>query len=533
MKLGNMRIGTRLAIGFGVVLTILSVMVLLGSYLNAQNKDRMITGLESATQKVILAETMKGSLLEIGIAIRNIGLASEVQAMQAEEAKVKSLRETYTAAREKLVALGLSEVEGKILEEIAVIDKTMDGLFKEAIGQALAFNGEASAKIIVTKVDPLSIQLQVAINKLVDVQTNATQEVLDRSLEADRSLNLILLSCGALSVLIGSCSAWLTSKSITEPLKRAVLVAKAVASGELTSKVSVSGKDEISELLMSLQHMNDSLAVTVGEVRMGSESISIASREIAAGNHDLSARTESQASSLEETAAAMEQLTGTVKQNADNAKQANQLVHSASEVAEKGGLIVSSVVQTMGSIKSSSGKIVDIIGVIDGIAFQTNILALNAAVEAARAGEQGRGFAVVAAEVRSLAQRSASAAKEIKNLIGDSVDKVDAGSKLVDEAGQTMTAIVSSVKRVADIMGEISTASQEQSVGIEEINRAISEMDEMTQKNAALVEQAAAAASSLQDQTQLLQKAVSIFKLEDEVPIGTSSHIAIGYRAAA
>ena len=516
MKLGNMRIGTRLAIGFGVVLTILSVMVLLGSYLNAQNKDRMITGLESATQKVILAETMKGSLLEIGIAIRNIGLASEVQAMQAEEAKVKSLRETYTAAREKLVALGLSEVEGKILEEIAVIDKTMDGLFKEAIGQALAFNGEASAKIIVTKVDPLSIQLQVAINKLVDVQTNATQEVLDRSLEADRSLNLILLSCGALSVLIGSCSAWLTSKSITEPLKRAVLVAKAVASGELTSKVSVSGKDEISELLMSLQHMNDSLAVTVGEVRMGSESISIASREIAAGNHDLSARTESQASSLEETAAAMDQLTGTVKQNADNAKQANQLVHSASEVAEKGGLIVSSVVQTMGSIKSSSGKIVDIIGVIDGIAFQTNILALNAAVEAARAGEQGRGFAVVATEVRALAGRSASAAKEIKSLIDVSTQRVDAGRLLAESAVTGMESAVSAIRNVTNLIHEISHSSSEQSAGINQIGEAITEMDQVTQQNAALVEEMSASAMSLKEMSQDLLNAISVFKYEQQ-----------------
>jgi methyl-accepting chemotaxis protein len=259
--------------------------------------------------------------------------------------------------------------------------------------------------------------------------------------------------------------------------------------------------------------MNDSLILTVGQVRRGTETMGVASAEIAAGNADLSSRTESQASSLEQTASSMEELTSTVKQNAENARQANQLVVSASDFAVKGGRVVGQVVDTMSSIKDSSKKIVDIIGVIDGIAFQTNILALNAAVEAARAGEQGRGFAVVAAEVRNLAQRSAGAAKEIKALIGDSVEKVDGGSKLVDEAGKTMTEIVSSVKRVADIMGEITAASQEQSSGIEEVNRAIGQMDEMTQQNAALVEQAAAAAESLQNQAVQLAQAVSVFQL--------------------
>jgi len=259
--------------------------------------------------------------------------------------------------------------------------------------------------------------------------------------------------------------------------------------------------------------MNESLARTVGHVRAGSETIDVASREIAMGNADLSARTETQASSLQETASSMEELTQTVKQNAENAKEANQLVVSASDFALKGGAVVSQVVDTMGSIKESSRKIVDIIGVIDGIAFQTNILALNAAVEAARAGEQGRGFAVVASEVRSLAQRSASAAKEIKTLINDSVEKVEAGGKLVDEAGATMGQVVTSVKQVADIMADITAASLEQSTGIEEINHAIAQMDEVTQQNAALVEQAAAAAQSMQDQANQLAQAVSVFNL--------------------
>ena len=277
-------------------------------------------------------------------------------------------------------------------------------------------------------------------------------------------------------------------------------MAESVAEGDLTARSSmVVGDDEAGLLLKALRRMQDSLAKTVTQIRMGTDTIATASSEIASGNLDLSSRTEEQASSLEETASSMEELTSTVKQNADNSRQANQLAVAASAVAVKGGAVVSEVVNTMGSINDSAKKIVDIIGVIDGIAFQTNILALNAAVEAARAGEQGRGFAVVATEVRNLAQRSAAAAKEIKALIGDSVEKVDAGSKLVAEAGTTMDEIVDGVKRVADIMAEITAASQEQSDGIEQVNQAIGQMDQVTQQNAALVEEAAAAAESLQD----------------------------------
>jgi methyl-accepting chemotaxis protein len=313
------------------------------------------------------------------------------------------------------------------------------------------------------------------------------------------------------------------ARKIVNSLNEAVKIAQTVAAGDLTARIEVTSKDETGQLLQALKAMNDSLQHIVGEVRHGAETMAAASGQIASGNADLSSRTEEQASSLEETASSMEELTSTVKQNADNARQANQLAVTASSVAVKGGDVVAQVVDTMGSINDSARKIVDIIGVIDGIAFQTNILALNAAVEAARAGEQGRGFAVVATEVRNLAQRSAAAAKEIKSLIDDSVEKVDLGAKLVDQAGATMQEIVASVKHVTDIMGEITSASAEQSAGIEQVNRAITQMDEVTQQNAALVEEAAAATESLQDQAEKLAQVVSVFKLNGYQIAGAAS----------
>ena len=307
--------------------------------------------------------------------------------------------------------------------------------------------------------------------------------------------------------------------SITRPLARAIQLANLVAAGDLTSKIQVKSSDETGKLMQALKDMNDSLYEIVGNVRTGVDSITTATKEIAMGNSDLSQRTEEQAASLQETASSMEELSSTVKHNAENARQANQFGLGARDVAMKGGEVVNKVVITMASINESSKKIVDIISVIEGIAFQTNILALNAAVEAARAGEQGRGFAVVAGEVRTLAQRSAAAAKEIKALIGDSVEKVAGGTRLVDEAGKTMGEIVTAVKRVTDIMAEISAASSEQSAGIDQVNKAIIQMDEVTQQNAALVEEAAAAAESMEEEAENLTEAVSVFKLGDDMAV--------------
>ncbi|MFZ6649410.1 methyl-accepting chemotaxis protein [Undibacterium sp. TJN25] len=313
-------------------------------------------------------------------------------------------------------------------------------------------------------------------------------------------------------VVVAGAGLMLTRKLVAS-LKDAVRIAQTVAAGDLTSSIVIRSKDETGQLLLALKEMNDSLARIVGQVRSGTDTIAAASDQIASGNLDLSSRTEQQASSLQETASSMEELTSTVKQNTANAQQANELAASASDVALKGGAVVSQVIHTMGSIDESAKKIVDIIAVIDGIAFQTNILALNAAVEAARAGEQGRGFAVVASEVRNLAQRSAAAAKEIKELITNSVEQVDAGSQLVNQAGATMDEVVASVRRVSNVISEITAAGREQAAGIEQINQAITQMDMVTQQNSALVEEAAAAASSMQDQAGTLADLVSTFKI--------------------
>ncbi len=361
----------------------------------------------------------------------------------------------------------------------------------------------------------MTAQLAEAVNAnvLMRETRDRIEAAREEARQQDRTIALFGYAGGAGIMLLLAGSMWLTYRSLREPIAAAKALAGRVAQNDLATRLDLRGRDELAELLRSLAAMQDSLRTLVGQVRSSSDSIGTASTEIASGNHDLSSRTEQTASNLQQTASAMEQLTATVRNSADSARQANQLAASAAEVAQRGGSVVSQVVSTMDEINASSRKISDIIGTIDGIAFQTNILALNAAVEAARAGEQGRGFAVVAGEVRTLAQRSAEAAREIKALIGASVEKVDTGSKLVADAGSTMGEIVASVQRVTDIIGEITAAASEQSDGIGQVNTAVTQLDQMTQQNAALVEQSAAAAESLEDQAQRLNQIVGTFKL--------------------
>ncbi|MBC3933843.1 methyl-accepting chemotaxis protein [Undibacterium rugosum] len=417
----------------------------------------------------------------------------------------------YENAYEKLITV---EAERKLFAEYK--QKWSQYLLENAKLVDLSIQNDRDAALAVLRgsSSTLNADILALADKMVKLNVEGGQASYDDSARIYQSSRNWILAAMAVSAAIGISLAYWIAKIVSTPLQHAVKLAKTVAAGDLTSRIESHSKDETGQLLDALKEMNASLCTVVSQVRAGTDTIAIASSEIATGNMDLSSRTESQAGSLEETASSMEELTSTVKHNHDNARQASQLAHSASEVAQRGGKVVSDVVSTMDSINTSSKQIVDIISVIDGIAFQTNILALNAAVEAARAGEQGRGFAVVASEVRSLAQRSADAARQIKSLITSSVEQVEQGNRLVSDAGKTMQEVVDSVRRVSDIISEITAASSEQSAGIEQVNTAVIHIDQMTQENAALVEQAAAAASSLQEQAANLSKVVSVFRLD-------------------
>ena len=466
--------------------------------------ERVITLIQQ--NQVSIATALHGDPQQLG------ATADEVTARIASVGAVwKDYMATYLTPEEKKLAERFAESRNTFVES---------GL-QPALAAMRAGDADKAKTILRGPLASSLKPVQERMDDLIQLQMDVSKAEFEQSQARYASSRIIAISAMALGLLVGIVMAVSMISGIMRALKEALKLARSVAEGDLTQRVEIHSNNELGQLLQALGAMNDKLVGIVTQVRHGTDTIATASSQIAAGNMDLSSRTEQQASSLEETASSMEELTSTVKQNADNARQANQLAIIASGIAVKGGAVVTEVVDTMSSINDSAKKIVDIISVIDGIAFQTNILALNAAVEAARAGEQGRGFAVVATEVRSLAQRSAAAAKEIKTLIGDSVDKVDAGSKLVAQAGSTMNEVVESVKRVTDIMAEISAASNEQSAGIEQVNQAVSQMDQVTQQNAALVEEAAAAAGSLQDQSSQLAKVVGAFKLDGNQGFGT------------
>ncbi|MYM82747.1 HAMP domain-containing protein [Duganella sp. FT50W] len=523
MNLSNFKIGTRLTAGFAAVL---ALTVILGIF----SITRLAT-VNDATKDIatnwLLATRLLGDYRAVIDGIRraeaqHVMANTDAQFTQWEQ-RIQESKAKATTAINGYAKTVDTDAERKLLDTIRSCEARYYAAQVDLLKVSRATDGvndELRALYNGPSLDAFKA-LNAAIENDVEFQSKEADRVYNISQDTYSRTKILVIVLLAVSVAIGAILIWLITRSITKPVSKALQLAEAVAAGDLTSHVSEGGKDEIGQLLSALSKMNSNLTNIVAQVREGADAIATGSTQIASGNLDLSSRTEQQASALEETASSMEEMTSTVKQNADNARQANALAGSASDIAVKGGQVVSDVVETMGAIDASARKIVEIISVIDGISFQTNILALNAAVEAARAGEQGRGFAVVATEVRNLAQRSSAAAREIKSLIDESVQKVNVGSQLVAQAGNTMEEVVASVRRVTDIIGEITSASGEQESGITQINQAITEMDGVTQQNAALVEEAAGASASLQEQASKLAKVVSVFQIKKGQPHST------------
>jgi methyl-accepting chemotaxis protein len=535
--MNNLKISIRLGLGFGFVLLLLAVVGGMG----LASLSKLYAATEEITEvnnvEARLAVAMRIQANREGAGIRDMILLTDEAGMRQVAEALKKARAEYDGAEEKLGkmfdTLPGTSAKGKELfariKELKAKSRPLNAKVEEL---GFANRSEEATTLLMKEGKPALQDWLNATGELADFEDKLNEEATTAAEATYKSARATVVALSLVAIVLGIFGAMLIARSITTPIAQAVKVAETVAQGDLTSRIQADSRDETGQLLHALKAMQDSLIQVVGRVRQGSESVSTASAEIASGNTDLSARTESQASALEETAASMEELNSTVKQNADNAKQANQLAQSASQVAVKGGEVVAQVVDTMKEINDSSKKIADIISVIDGIAFQTNILALNAAVEAARAGEQGRGFAVVAGEVRSLAGRSAEAAKEIKTLIEASVQRVEQGAALVDQAGNTMNEVVGSIRRVTDIMGEISAASSEQSAGVAQVGEAVTNMDQATQQNAALVEEMAAAASSLKGQAQDLVQTVAVFKLNAGATMATAAKATTSHASA-
>jgi len=516
--LANLSIGRRLALGFAILATLLCATAAVGVF-GVSSLGRHVGAIvEINNPKTELAHQLLAEINEMAIVARSIVLMTEQPEIDREVKRMDATIGRYAKAEETLAALVAgpdgTDDERRLMALIQASAKKTLPHIKDAVR-----NGRDGANVEATltltqRVRPGESVWRQQVAELIVHEGANNAAAFELAQGVQKRVLMVVLGVAVLAVGLSVLLGWRITRSVTHPIRGAIRVAETIAAGDLSSAVPVRSRDEIGRLLQAIAGMQERLRVLVGDIRDSAESISSASVEIASGNHDLSHRTEQQAASLQKTASSMSRLTGTVRHNADSARQADQLATSASEIAARGGAVVEQVVRTMADISASSRKIADIIGVIDGIAFQTNILALNAAVEAARAGEQGRGFAVVAGEVRNLAQRSASAAKEITALISDSGERVDSGAKLVGDAGTTMREIVASIQRVTDIMSEITASTSEQSSGISHVSGEVNQLDQMTQQNASLVQQSAAATESLKEQAQRLAQAVRVFRLE-------------------
>ena len=514
MNTSNIKIATLLKLGFGLLGLLIVLMGGLSFYKATVAAQAFENVVDNRYPKISALHTLNDRVKESARLQRDLLLLSDSDEVKKAAQTISSLQKDNSELLAKLGPTFKSEQGIALLKALEAVRAQYLPLSARFTAQASSGAQELAKIGLQAEMAPLESKYFEAIDAMIKFQELQIQSAKLDAASAINQIRSTLLLSGAVALLVAVLAAVVITSAVTQPLHQAVAVARAVAAGDLTLAFEAQGQNETGLLLAALKEMQTGLVRVVSHVREGSEGVATASAEIAQGNHDLSARTESQASALEQTAASMEELGAQVKQNANSARQANQLALNASTVAVQGGEVVGQVVQTMQGINESSRKIADIISVIDGIAFQTNILALNAAVEAARAGEQGRGFAVVASEVRSLAGRSAEAAREIKSLIGASVERVEQGVDLVDKAGVTMTEVVAAIRRVTDIMGEISAASAEQSSGVAQVGEAVTQMDHATQQNAALVEQMAAAASSLKEQANDLVQVVSVFKLD-------------------
>jgi len=504
-------------VGFGSLLVVMLGALLMTTVLDQRSRESLASALQVAHAKEALAAEMRAVALSQSLAIHNIALNVEVQAMQDNEARARQLGKRYDVLAAQLQKLGLAPAEKALVDEVLKADQELNQPLTEALALATSFRGEEVAKVLADSIDPLVERSNDVLERLITLQRKGNRELIAAA-EAQGVRTQWVIGFLGFSLLAAAAGvAYLTSRTITVPLGESVAIARRVTAGDLTGTIAPQGTDEVAQLIAAMRDMNSGLGGMVRQIRAGSESIAAGASQVAIGNQHLASRTEEHASSLEETASTLEEFTGAVRRNSENANRARELAQLASERAGRGGIAVSEAARSMEDVRIASARVGELVGVIDGLAFQTNILALNAAIEAARAGEHGRGFAVVAAEVRQLAQRSADSARQVRDVIDKAVGSTDNGARLVENARLNMEELLSTATEVSQLMGDIAAAGEEQASGVEQINKAIAQMDQVVQMNASLVEEATAAAGSMASKAAELAQSVARFRTETEV----------------